>query len=60
MLHIKVLMLVAQRSEQPCSVHEVHGLIPGTMKFFGTVLYLYIHMINRAVLSNKLYVQCMS
>ena len=58
-IHTSGLTLVAQWSEQPCSVHEVHGSIPGMMKFFGTILYLYIHMINRAVISNKLYVCCM-
>ncbi len=53
-------MLAAQLSEQPRSVHEVHGLIPNIMKFCYIVLCLYIQKMNRAVITNKLYVLSMS
>jgi hypothetical protein len=53
-------MLVVQLSDQPRSVHEVHGSIPNIMKFCHIVLCLYIHKMNRAVITNKLYVLSMS
>jgi hypothetical protein len=46
-----VLTLVAQLSEQPHSVHEVHGSIPDIMKLFHYVLCWYIHMMNTAITS---------
>jgi hypothetical protein len=55
-----VSTLVVQRLEQPGSVHEVHGSIPKIMNFFQIVLYLYIPMMNKAIMTNTEYVHCMS
>ena len=53
-------MLVAQQSEQPRSVHEVHGSIPDVMKLFHYVLCWYIHMMNMAITSKtSMYFVCL-
>jgi hypothetical protein len=53
-------MLVAQLSEQPCSVHEVHSSIPNIMNFFLDVLCWYIPMMNMAMISKtSMYFVCL-
>ncbi len=52
--------LTAQWSEQPLSVHEVHGSNLIFMEKFQIVLYLYMPMIIQATMTNAQYVKCIS
>ena len=49
-------MLVAKRSEQPRSVHEVQGSNPNVMKLFFSIFFWYIQSMYMAYHAYTLYV----